>query len=265
MISEQDFERLSAYLDNELSPAEKSALEARLLREPELKRALNDLRLQVRAMRDLPRLKPPRNFTLSSKQAAAIRPARPASFLASLFPALRLATAFSTLMFVVVLAFSLAQGSALQTATGPAAAPQAMEMEKTVEDGTGEVALSAPALSTEDALRALGTPAADVVTRSGVPESDQQTPTPDTFSIAGAATPGATPTAEALTATASLAQRQAETAPPAEATNQLFLPGVSNEPSSEPPASELPWGAFALGLGVLSAVLALLTWLARRR
>ncbi len=51
MTTAQDFDRLSAYLDNQLSPAEKAGLEARLEHEPELKAALDDLRRAVRALR----------------------------------------------------------------------------------------------------------------------------------------------------------------------------------------------------------------------
>src|SRR5262249_53433290 len=56
--SEQDFERLSAYIDNELEPAEKADLEARLATEPELKAGLDDLRRMVSALRALPIIKP---------------------------------------------------------------------------------------------------------------------------------------------------------------------------------------------------------------
>ncbi|MGQ0602161.1 MAG: anti-sigma factor family protein, partial [Anaerolineales bacterium] len=63
MISEQDFDRLSAYLDHQLPASEKLALEARLVKDPALKAALRDMRLQARALRDLPKVKAPRNFT----------------------------------------------------------------------------------------------------------------------------------------------------------------------------------------------------------
>src|SRR3990172_6267390 len=69
MTTPQDFDRLSAYLDKQLSPAEKAGLETRLEREPELKAALDDLRMTVRALRSLPAVKPPRNFTISQAQA----------------------------------------------------------------------------------------------------------------------------------------------------------------------------------------------------
>ena len=87
MTSPQDFERLSAYLDHQLSPKEKAGLEARLAHDAELETALDEMRQTVRALRSLPVVKPPRNFTLSPQQAGVRAPSRP------VFGALRLATA----------------------------------------------------------------------------------------------------------------------------------------------------------------------------
>jgi anti-sigma factor RsiW len=62
--SERDLELLSAYLDNDLSDRERAALEQRLEHEDTLRVTLADLRETVALLRDLPRLKAPRNFTL---------------------------------------------------------------------------------------------------------------------------------------------------------------------------------------------------------
>jgi hypothetical protein len=64
-LNEQDFERLSAYLDNELSPAERVTLEARLLAEPELQTELTQLRQLLKALNAMPELKAPRNYALT--------------------------------------------------------------------------------------------------------------------------------------------------------------------------------------------------------
>ena len=69
----QDFDRLSAYIDDQLSPAEKAALEQRLGREPELRSALSELRLTVTALRALPQVRPPRNFTLKRDEERSIQ------------------------------------------------------------------------------------------------------------------------------------------------------------------------------------------------
>ena len=72
-ISNADLEMLSAYLDNQLAPAERAALEARLAAEPPLQRELDELRSVQQALRGLPDLRAPRALTLTPAQA---RPAR---------------------------------------------------------------------------------------------------------------------------------------------------------------------------------------------
>lgn len=59
-----DFEALSAYIDNQLSPSERTALEARLQAEPDLRAELTSLQETVTLLHALPKLKAPRNFTL---------------------------------------------------------------------------------------------------------------------------------------------------------------------------------------------------------
>lgn len=261
MISEQDFERLSAYVDDALPAAEKAALEARLQQEPELKAALRDLRLQTRALRDLPRLKPPRNFTLSPQQAQALRPARPSPF-ASLFPALRLATAVSAFAFVAVLAASFITAERRSLTFAPAAAP-AVEATQLAE----------------------AVPAAGTAIVAGTPEpaglavpSEKQALTPEGVeaveeSLEAARTAADAATAEAVTPSADfgLAQIMTETPPspsrrtPTQPGSQVFLPGVAAEPAqpAAPPLSPLALSAAVLG--VITLALALATWLARRR
>src|SRR4051812_23321271 len=62
--TEQDFELLSAYLDNELGISQRAALEMRLAADPALVAALEDLRQTMHIVLSAPRLTPPRNFTL---------------------------------------------------------------------------------------------------------------------------------------------------------------------------------------------------------
>ena len=67
-LSNRDLELLSAYLDNELRPAERDALNARLAHDAELRIALAELRANRLLLRQAPRLKAPRSFTLDPAQ-----------------------------------------------------------------------------------------------------------------------------------------------------------------------------------------------------
>lgn len=62
--TEQDYELLSAYLDNQLSAADRTQLERRLAAEPALRAVLNDLQRTVDVLKFTPQLALPRNFTL---------------------------------------------------------------------------------------------------------------------------------------------------------------------------------------------------------
>jgi anti-sigma factor RsiW len=106
-INPSDWETLSAYLDNELSARERTQLETRLKKEPDLGQALNELRQVRNTLRSQPRLRAPRNFTLTP-QMAGVRPgARPGGlFLPPAYPVLRLASVLATIFFVLISAGS---------------------------------------------------------------------------------------------------------------------------------------------------------------
>ncbi|MFW5692537.1 MAG: anti-sigma factor family protein, partial [Chloroflexota bacterium] len=73
-LNDQDYERLTAYIDNALTDAERSVLEAQLRDNPALQRELEALRDTVKLVRQLPTLRAPRNFTLTPQMAEQIRP-----------------------------------------------------------------------------------------------------------------------------------------------------------------------------------------------
>jgi anti-sigma factor RsiW len=260
MISPQDFDRLSAYLDDDLSPAEKSGLEARLEREPELKAALDDLRMTVRALRALPSLKPPRNFTLTPAQAQAIRPRR------ILFPALRTAAAFAALALVFVIVGDL--GSAALRPQ-PAAAPAGV-----AEKSAAPTEMSAPESAAQGADAAL-TPSAEAAFEIVA----AQTPMVVATETASLAAPASTPAAEIAaggadtlpppspTETADERQRAAETVTPTPATRTSeaapvteTIPALALEPSGPPFIRYVE-----IGLALLTLGLALAAWLWRGR
>ncbi|HMO59781.1 MAG TPA: zf-HC2 domain-containing protein, partial [Roseiflexaceae bacterium] len=63
-LNDDDIELLSAYIDNELSAADRARLEVRLQAEPLLRTTLAELQTTVTALQSLETLGPPRSFTL---------------------------------------------------------------------------------------------------------------------------------------------------------------------------------------------------------
>jgi hypothetical protein len=91
-MNQRDLELLSSYLDGQLRPSESARLESRLIREPDLRAVLDDLRSTRTLLRKLPTRKAPRNFTLTPKMVGK-NPPLPRSY-----PAFRFMTALASLM-----------------------------------------------------------------------------------------------------------------------------------------------------------------------
>ena len=67
MLTDLDYELLSAYIDGMLNESERTAFELRLQVEPELSRELDELRATVTLLNNLPARKAPRDFTLDAR------------------------------------------------------------------------------------------------------------------------------------------------------------------------------------------------------
>jgi len=98
-ISMRDWEALSAYLDGQLTTKESTHLEARVKKEPELRHLLEVLSQTRAALHSQPKLRTPRNFTLTPEMAGIQPGARSAP---NPYPLLRLASALATVLFVLV-------------------------------------------------------------------------------------------------------------------------------------------------------------------
>lgn len=99
-VSPRDWELLSAYLDGQLSPKDRAQVEARLWKDAALRNALDELDRTRAAVRQLPRLKAPRNYTLSP-QKVKIRP------MLRLYPAFGMASALASVILVMVIVVDL--------------------------------------------------------------------------------------------------------------------------------------------------------------
>lgn len=115
-LSFRDVERLSAYLDGQLSRVEAARLEARLTTDPALRAVLEDLRQARSLLRRAPRRRAPRNFALSPRMAG-LRPPVPRGV-----PLLSWASALAALLFFCTFSGNLVGRLALNAAA-PAAAP----------------------------------------------------------------------------------------------------------------------------------------------
>jgi hypothetical protein len=112
-IPVREWEAISAYLDKQLSEKERVRLEARLKTSPELQFALEEMRQTRALLRSQPRLKAPRNFTLTPEMVGRKAKARPEPRSYLFF---RFASAMATMLLVFVLLGDLFTG-APQTAT----------------------------------------------------------------------------------------------------------------------------------------------------
>jgi anti-sigma factor RsiW len=257
----QDFERLSAYIDNQLSAAEKAELEARLAQEADLQAALADLRRTVRALRSLPTVKPPRNFTLSPEQAG-VRVRR-----GPLFPVFRLAAALCTVLLVLAVARDYAASSLATSAVG----------DVTTQGGATSLTApnAAPLLtpSPEGSLEAYGVSAlapTEVVSQDAAVTplahfaqvAPTATPEAGGGQVPGPATPEATNKSAAATETpADQAVSAAAAAPSAtETVNAVRTAVQAPIPAPQPD----PWRVVEVVLAGLALALAAAAWFTRR-
>lgn len=280
----QDFERLSAYIDNQLSPAEKAALEARLAQEPQLRAGLADLRRTVQALRNLPMVKPPRSFTLKPEQAG-VRARR-----GPLFSTLRLAAALCTLLLVVTVARDLATNGSLSasvanhaTTAGSAATPLVLPQAAVRQSPTAAVSSQSYGVSAPEIT---GTPAADMVTTPMVRMNTvipSATPGPTLKGVGPSETPavntsvgagGTGPSGAVVAASSTPAENstaEVSSSPVETAVSVAALPPAATTMPALAPAAQPPEAAalntlrlVEIVLAVLALVLAGATWLTRR-
>lgn len=173
-LSFRDVEQLSAYLDGQLSLAERARLESRLETDPNLSTALEDLRATRAILRRTPQRRAPRNFTLTHKMAG-IKPPLPRAV-----PVFRLASVVATILLFFTFAGNLV--------TPLAAAPKLAAAPFDMEAGVAEQA-PAPFAAEELAL----SPTPESMTAEGLlggGASKALSPTPESMTLL---TPEATP------------------------------------------------------------------------
>ena len=119
-LSPKEWQQISEYLDDQLSPKDKNRLEERIRVSPDLRSGLEELRHTRLVLRSVPQRKVPHNFTLTPEMV------RPRS-ISRLFPVLSFSSALATILMVVTLVLKLLPAAssssavALQNPAAPAA------------------------------------------------------------------------------------------------------------------------------------------------
>lgn len=106
-------ERVNAYIDGEMTAAERAAFEDELARDAALRRDVAALQQIRTGIQLLPRRPVPRNFVLNPADFRDAAPAPPRR--SRTYPALRAATALAGILFVFLFTLSFLDGGTLQT------------------------------------------------------------------------------------------------------------------------------------------------------
>lgn len=203
--SDDDLEQLSAYLDNQLSAAERVNLERRLGVDPGLQAELEDLRAVSAALRSLDSVTPPRSFALDPAQVARPRRFFPVTWF------MQLGSGLAGLALVLLASMQLLAAGFGGSAPVPAAAPMAAATLAPMAAEAGPLANSEMRLqATEVAAAPTAAPAAESVpvpAATSAPATASEAPAAQ----AAAATPA--PTMAAASAPAAADQAPAAGAP----------------------------------------------------
>ncbi len=275
-ISMREWEALSAYLDGQLAAKERTRLESQLNQTPELRSALEDLRRTRSILRSQPKVRAPRNFTLTPDMVGLkARPARHAPA----YPFFRLASALAAFLFLLVLVGDLTSlparfgfGSPAQSAQ-VAMAPEAAPLESaqgvneaypgpTQEANQAFQAQSSQAETTQAPMMMMAptTPTPGALATAEAPRAAMPVhPTPEgtPFGVAGGGLPpGSGVTEVPPTAAATIAS-------PAPATEDHAYPAAkqSNEPQ---PGGFSPLRTVEVVLALLAVGSGLVAFLLRR-
>jgi len=235
----RDIKQLSAYLDGELSQAERARLESRIARDAGLSAALDELRTTRALLRHMPRRGAPHSFTLTPKMAG-LRPPLPRAV-----PVLRFASVVAALLLFVSFA-----GNLLGPITMAAQAPAPQELAPAYGGGVGGgPAETAPEVTDKGLVfEATSTPEANALLAPApmLEATLEATPVPGT------------PTLEQPTPTGEIAVLEQPIIP-------LSAPKTMPEEKVKPPFSLSPMQISLLSLAVILGFAAfLLRWRTNR-
>jgi anti-sigma factor RsiW len=238
-LSHRDYEQISAYLDGGLKPKERARVEARLQSNDALQAALQEIRKTRSLLRSLPRMRSPRNFTLTPAMVG--KPVTRFGLYPSSYYTLRLSAVLSSVLLVCVLIGDFLT-SGLRPAMMPTMAPMPAQAELTALPAATQAmveALKEIPPSEEGGVQAPSAPMPTAAVAADMFAANVQTTQPPPALIA-------VPTAMALEA--AQPKQAVETLPPsplgADATSMLALApqeAVATAPAmiAAPPGAEI--------------------------
>lgn len=247
-LSPRDWQEISAYLDQMLSPQAKERMEQRLQREPALRSALNDLSSLRNLLRSQPRLRAPRNFTLTPERIGVRQ--------RQSYPILKLAAALASILFIVFVA-----GDLISQRQAPLAQPLLMESAVQMEAAPAEAPAEPPAMAKIAPPEATSAPAAAAPAAAvDVTPLAAQAPAPMTgFSATpGPETPGVEEPLPAGEAAADLSVQE-------QARESTMMQTQNIEQARVFGIAQPIWRGFEVLLGFIAIAAGLGWWATRRR
>jgi anti-sigma factor RsiW len=167
-ITLREWEALSAYLDGQLNQKDRQRLERGLQERLELRQALEELRRTRAILRSQPKLRAPRNFTLTPEMVGFRTPTRA---MPRAYPAFRLVSALASVLFILVLIGDFFGRAPVVTGGSPASGTVMQEM-RAEAPAAASAASAAPdqapsaaglsQLQPKDSERAIETPTEEV-------------------------------------------------------------------------------------------------------
>ena len=280
-ITPQDWETLSAYLDDQLTETEKRQVQDLMTLRPELKQGLEELRRTRAVLRAAPRRRAPRNFTLTPQMAQKARP----RFRWGWTPSFSFASAMAAVLLVLSFFFRLnlpqptfltpmaAQAPMAQESTG--ANPPIIVWNQPATGMGGAPAGAGGGEGLGSAEKALVPPTADrQIGPEATPSGTEINPSPDMPpSLAAAATPSpeaqlAAPQAMSPTTEAATSSDGSGTSPilgigPTEERGRMIVPDQTDYYYQAEQLTPDRWKYVQMGLAGIALVFALaaiFTW-----
>lgn len=265
-LTERDLIELNSYLDGALDAAASRIIEQRLNAEPELRAEYDSMRVTKALLRQAPRLRAPRNFTLDPARYG--RPVRQGWF-GGFFTMRTLAGAASLVTSLLLLAGALFTRLPIGASAPAMAEPQNITMaEFAAEEAAAEMPAEEPAAEPSMDMMAAEAPAEEAAAGAAAqapapasttgPDSRALTPTPSALPTQAATTketPSATPEAEAAIRTMPPEEAAVAEAGEIAAEDADSVPELQSEPQAIQIARNLegpsPW---LVGLAVFFAV-----------